>query len=278
MDLKALIAKTEASLAAETDPGQLRVLEAKLGTLIARAEMDDDDDDDDGSKSAKHAKRAEKLKAKAKATDLRSKSAQKKSEAAALDDEAKKCEEEASGEDEEEARLRTPPALALPAGGEGGAALALLESVTGRSGAAAVGAAMAKFARLDATEADVAALKSKASTEERSALLTRAGRYVPPHLLAALETQSPAALSAFVTEAEKGSPLVHTEEGDLIKPRAATPGTEASLPADIRELIDAACANSGLRDTKALRADLVKAHLKDHNDRLNAAPNGAGRY
>lgn len=285
--VQALITKTQAAIATETDPAQLRILEAKLGTFLARAEMDDDgddddkpkkkgDDDDDGddeSKSAKHAARAEKLKAKAKATDLRSKASQKKSEAAELEEEAKKCEEEsASGEEssEEEARLHAALAAAPNAGAQ-----EILEALTGLKGSAAVGAAVAKLTRLDKISADVEAIKLVSDAKEKADLVRRAGRYVPPHLVANLDL---VAIRALVKEAEaKGSPMVATENGDLIVPKVIQPGTLPALPPEQQAMVEAAVAAVAPADKDAFRKTLVSKLSTEHTERMTQALNGAGR-
>ena len=122
MNLKALIAKTEASIATETDPGQLRVLQAKLGTFQAKAEMDDDgdddgdkkkkkddDDDDDGddeSKAAKAAKKEEKAKKAAEAAKHRAKAAEHRTKMEEAEEAAKKCEEDDEEEEASKKRRR----------------------------------------------------------------------------------------------------------------------------------------------------------------------------
>jgi signal peptide peptidase SppA len=287
--LSALIKRTEAAIATESDPRKLGELRAKHAAfLVARSEMDDDgdddknkdkvDDDDDESKSAKHAARAAKLKAKAKATDLRSKAAEHKGKAAEYEEEAKKCEEEASGseeddDEEEEARLRAGGStMALTPGTEEAAALAVLQSVTGLQGSAALGAVLAKLSRLTSIEADVTKMKSESEARELADLRARASRYVQPKLVATLNLSG---LRAMVAEAEKnGTPMVATKEGDLIVPKYVAPDSEAALPSEAIAMIDSACANF-TGDREKLRADLVKAHLRAHHDRIGAAMNGA---
>jgi hypothetical protein len=69
--------------------------------------------------------------------------------------------------------------------------------------------------------------------------------------------------------------MLATSEGDLLRPKAAQPGTEEALPEETIEQIDAAVEACGLVDRKAFRASLVAAHLKAHNERIGAAMNGA---
>jgi hypothetical protein len=111
--------------------------------------------------------------------------------------------------------------------------------VTGKKGSAALGAAMAKFARLDKIAAEVGKLTAEAGAKELADLRKRASRYVPNRLAATLDLKG---LRALVTEAEaNGSPMVATAEGDLIRPKAVSPGTEEALPADVIAMIDSAC-------------------------------------
>jgi hypothetical protein len=285
--LKALISTTEAALQRETDPSQLRILEAKLGTLQARAEMDDDDDDDkkgkdgdgdgdDDSKSAKHAKRAEKLKAKARATELRSKAAEHKGKAAEYEEEAKKCEEEASGEEgEEEARLHTPTPTAQTSSLD---AQALIEAATGRKGAAALGAAQALFSMAAQTSDRVARLEKERTAEKRAALMAEARKLCFGNAEAAwLATQPLASIEGFVEMRRAGGAVIHTDEGTLIKPRAAEPGSMDALPPDVQAMVDDACAHADVDDRDALRKALIETHTKQLARAANGAAAG-GRY
>jgi signal peptide peptidase SppA len=265
LQLDALIKKAQAALEKEKDPKKLLALAADLEAYkktkkhVEHVETEEDDDPDDDEDDDK----------KKDDDDEDEESESKKSEEKHSEEEKKsaKGKEEDDEEEEEESKKAS-------------AALSLLESATGRKGSAAIGAAMAMFSKMEKAIADTAALKATAVAKERESLLERAGRYVPGHLLAALKTQKLAAIRAFVSEAEKGAPMVHTSEGDLIKPKVAAPGTEESLPRETLDIIDQACAHSGSspEDQKNLREALVKAHLKIHNDRIAAATNGVGRY
>ena len=253
--------KLEASIAAEKDPKKLVAMAELLAAYKkvekhvehTKSEEDDgeedpdekpkpaDDDDDDDDAKAEDDKKAE-------------------------DDAAAAAADKAEAEGEDDAKKAS-------------AALSLLESVTGKKGSAALGAAMAKFARLDKIAAEVGKLTADANAKELADLRKRAGRYVPNRLAATLDLKG---LRALVTEAEaNGSPMVATSEGDLIRPKAASPGTEESLPANVIEMIDAACATAEVSDKKAFRATLVKAHLDasnpEHAKRMTDALNGAGR-
>ena len=257
LKIQALIKKTQAAIAAEKDPEKLSALYADLGAYkktekhiehhtTEEGEPDEadpnkpkpDDGDDEGDKDEK--------------------------KAAASDEDEKKAAKGA--EDEEEACNEEDEAKA---------AVALVRRATGRKGAAAVGAATAMFAQLEAMRADVAKLKADATAAERKALVARAEKYAPKRLVAPIASGPLATLRAFVEEAEKGAPMLATSEGDLLRPKAAQPGTEEALPEETIEQIDAAVEACGLADPKAFRASLVAAHLKAHNERIGAAMNGA---
>jgi signal peptide peptidase SppA len=264
--LDALIKTTEAAIAAETDPKKLRPLQAKLAAFAAtRAEMDDDkgppkkdddkgdeDDDDDESEAAKHAENARKMKAKAEAMKHRARASEFKKKAAEAEEEAKRCDEEAKGaedDEEEEAHLRvTHPVASAPAGAD-----------------PTIVALFAEVARLGKEQA-----KIKAGTEdaERADLVARASKYVPKHLLKPLtDTANLPTLRAMVAEAEKGSPMIVSDSGDLVMPkhRPASSGPESALSADTLRMIDDAVTHCGAADPKAFREKLVNEHLKALN-------------
>lgn len=240
-NIKALIAKTEAALASETDPGQLRVLEAKLGTFLARAEMGDDDgdeddkkkkkgdDDDDGdedSKSAKHAARAEKLKAKAKATDLRAKAAELKSKAAEHEEEAKKCEEESSEESEEEASASIP-------GMSAGAAAALASSA---------GLMPEAMRRIKALEDDALARQKAAMVDE-----ARAGRKITPAEYKALVGKPLSFVKDFLSM--RPNAIVNVDESALMVPDVNA--VAGDVPASVKSMVESAITSMGLKGEKA---------------------------
>ena len=239
------IADLETKMASAIASGHSEAIIAVSASLAAakktKKEMDDDEEEDGDDDAKKAAKAGE----SASAALLAKKEEEKKSK------KSKKPEEDGDDEEEEEKKAAK-------------ASLALIESQTGRKGSAALGAAMALFARMDQAIQDTAALKAKSDADERSSLLAKAGKYVPPHLVAALGTQKISALRAFVEEASKGEPMVATEEGHLFQPKSATPGTEAALPKDVLAMIDDAVSNCGAADPKAFRATLVKAHLDSH--------------
>ena len=270
--LDALIKRTKAAIAAEADPKKRSALETRLVAYsVAKADSDGDDDgppekkdgDDDGGddEAAKHAENARKMKAKAKALGHRAKAAEHKQKAAESEEEAKKCEEEAKGGGEEGDEEESEAALTLPdtSGVVDPTVLALVQAVS-------------------ALTADNKDAKERSQKAERADLMSRASRYIPKHILAPIAaTANLATLRAMVTEAEKGQPMVSTEEGDLIRPKHVDPETEAALPAATLAIIDEAVTNCGAKDPKAFRAALVTAHLAASKAGTNGV-RGKGAY
>jgi hypothetical protein len=255
--IKALIARTEAAVAAEKDPKKLARLRADLEAYKKTEKHIEHHTTEEGEPDEADPN-------KPKPDDGDDEGDEDEKKAAASDEDEKKAA--ASDEDEEEACNEED---------EKKAAVALVRRATGRKGAAAVGAATAMFAQLEAMRADVAKLKADATAAERKALVARAEKYAPKRLVAPIASGPLATLRAFVEEAEKGAPMLATSEGDLLRPKAAQPGTEAALPEETIQQIDAAVEACGLADPKAFRASLVAAHLKAHNERIGAAMNGA---
>ena len=263
LKLAALIKRTKASIASEEDPEKIAKLAADLAAYKKVEKHIEHHTTEEGEPDEADPNKPD--------PDKGDEDEEDEDE----EDEKKACNEEKvppmkKGEEEDEDEDEAKKAAA--------SALSLIEASTGRKGPAALGAAMAMFAQLEQTRADVAKLKASALTAERDALLKRAARYVPKHLVSALKTQKLAAIRAFVSEAEKGQPMVATDEGDLIKPQASQPGTEASLPKETLAMIDQAvnCSGEGV-DKKALRAALVSANLESHTKQLTAALGSAGR-
>lgn len=269
--LEARIKKTMAAIAAATDPATLRSLNATLAILnAAKAEMDGDDDGDEGgddggddkSASEKHAKRAAKMHAKAKATELRAKAAEMKGKAAEAEEEAKRCEEEAaSGEDDDDEEEEEAEAAARIAAIGAGAVDPTV---------VALAAQVRTLATQRATD------RAQAEATERVALTNRLGKYLPKHIVKTIAGANLATLRATVTEAEKGSPMVVTEAGDLLVPKHVQPNTEAALPTSVIEMIDDAVKNCGAANPKEFREALVAAHIKAHASTMPTL-NGAGR-
>lgn len=239
MNLKALIAKTEASIATETDPGQLRVLQAKLGTFQAKAEMDDDgdddgkkkkDDDDDGddeSKAAKAAKKAEEAKKAAKAAGHRAKAAEYKKKAEEAEEAAKKCEEE---DEEEEASKK---------GEESKAALT--------PGAAAALASSA--GQMPEMMARVAALEKDATERQRRAMVdeAKAGRKITPSEYKALIGKPISFVKDFLSM--RPNAIVNVDESALEIPDVSA--VAGDVPASVKSMVESAIVSLGLKGEKA---------------------------
>jgi hypothetical protein len=263
LKLAALIKKTEAAIAVETDPKKLRQLAASLAMYSStRADMGDDDGDDgdkkkdgddgdDESKAKKAAAAAAKAKGKAEAAKHRAKAAEHKQKAAESEELAKKAEEESSSEgDDDKASLAAAPPVALT------------------PGAAAAIASQGDLAS-DAL-ARIAKLEKSAEARELSALINdaRAARRITPGEAKTLAKKDASFVRDFLEMRPKA--LVHTDEDEL-----ATPDTRpnADLPPAVMKEIDRALATCNLDaagQTK-LREDLMNEHRK-------ARANGAVRY
>jgi ClpP class serine protease len=242
MNLSVLIAKTEAKLAAETEPRKIAALVASLDAY-KKAEKDCDDEEDDDEDEEKKA---------AAALAAKEEGERKEKE--------KKARKEKKAEDD---------------GDEAKAALALLEQTTGLTGAAALGKAAAVFARMEQAISTTAELQKSARSAETADLLKRGAKYIQPNILGTLAKQGLEALRACVTEAEKGAPMVMTEEGALLVPNAVKPNTKEALSKDVQMMIDSAVAvfpvSLGAEKKAAFEADLVRRHLEDQAKALNGA-------
>ena len=210
---------------------------------------------------------------KAEASKHRSKAAEYKAKAAELEEKAKMAEED----DEEESESKSK------AGGEeddeeakkAASALATVESLTGMTGDAALGAIRALAATATKTAQDVAVLKRNQLGQEKAALIESVAKQTTKAERTWLAGESLATVRGFCeTRAKSG--LVYTDESSLIRPKHATPGTESSLPAETLEMIESAV-GAWQGDKKSYREALVKGHLEAHTKQLSAALNGAGR-
>jgi len=253
VQLDALIQKTQAALAAETNPKRRAELAADLARQMKTAAECDPDDDDDGEEDED-----EKKSKKASA-------AKKMEEAAEEEEEKKAAKSKKGGESEEEEEEEEESAKAIAA---------LVYKQTGMRGSAALGALAATFSRLESVEADTAALKAKAAEDEKSSLIAKAVKYVPKSQIKWLETQSLKVVRGFVEQACKGAPMVVTAEGELLVPKAVTPGTEEALPKDMLAQIEAgmnACPPG--YDKAKFRASLVASMLEQvaKNPNLNGS-------
>ena len=263
MNIKKLIAATEAAIAAENDPRKLRDLQAKLAMQMSvRADMGDDDDDgddkkdkddgddgDDGdeSKAEKAKKSAEEAKRKAEAAKHRAKAAEHKSKAAEYEEAAKKCEEseEEKASGEEEAAM---------------AAIARDASTTGLT-PGALAALTEKAAAYDKLAPRLASLESVQTKATMNALIQEAvaRRCITRHQAVQLGGKS----LSFVTDylAMHKSPLVNIDEDALLTPDQ-TPA--ADLPAAVRNVVEQAVAAKGLTGDEAdkFREKSYAAHRK----------------
>lgn len=261
MDLAALIKSTKAALAKEDDPAKIASLSATLGAYSAAldaykktekytetTEVKETKSEEDGDEEPE-----EKAEGSAAASD------EPEGSAAASDDE--------DDEDEDEAKAAKK-------------ALALVESITEMKGKKALGALQAIAMTAANAAKDVAALKKNAATTAKATLIASAkGKYLTASEAKWLATQKPSVVEGFVEMRKKAGVIVHTDDSTIVKPKAAAPGTEDSLPKEVIEMIDAAVAGAS-GDKKKIRAELVEAHLKTHNEQIAArALNGsAGRY
>lgn len=244
-NLKALISRTEAAISTETDPAQLRILEAKLGTFLARAEMDDDGDDDGGkkkpdddedddeedddeeSKAAKAAKKAEEAKKAEAKAKIKSKRADAKAKheklMAELDEEEKKCESEDEEDEEEEASSK-----ALSAGAA--AALASQSTITSEA-----------LTRIQKLEKSAEARELAAMIDE-----AKAARRITPGEAKTLAKKNATFVRDFLEMRPKA--LVATDEEALSEPdRSAA----ADIPSLAKQMVEADIKHQGLTGEKA---------------------------
>jgi len=253
------IAQTQAAIDAlgDSDPKALRKLQAKLASfVVARAAMDDDDDDDkkkgdgdddeDDSKSKMAAKKAEEAKKAAEAAKHRAKAAEYKAKAEESEEAAKKCE----ADDEEES-----------------------EEAAARAPSAGHDALLAKLAK------SVDTLEKSQVASAKDALIVGARKVgaITKAEAAWLGAQGLPAVESFLELRSKAA-LVATSEGDLVRPKNAAPGTEASLPAETLAMIEHALGGVTGEARATLRKELIAANLKAHNDALAAANGAGGRY
>lgn len=268
MKLTSKIALLSAALAGETDPtkraAQSKLVARKYEALAVAAEKgdddpdDDEDDEDEDSKSAKAAEKAEKSKKAAKAAGHKARADEFKKKAAEAEDEAKRCLAEDEGEGEESS-----------------AALALVEKATGLKGQAALGAAAALFGDVVRQGEALKTIQRESADAKRSALLASVEKCTTSAEKAMLASFGVEQLKAFVDVRLK-SGLVHTDDSTLVRPKAATPGTEDALSADVLAMIDVATEHYN-GDKKTFRASQVAAHLEAHKKQLAGANGAPGR-
>ena len=258
--LAALIRKTEAALREERDPERYSALAMKLATYMSAAKAADDCDDEGEDEDDDEKKKDAKKEAAKQAGN-----AAKKAEEAKQAEEAAKKAKKAAAEDEEDS------AKAL---------LALVESTTGERGARALGALQAILTNSQATAQAVATMQAERADDRRATLIREnAGKFLTRNDCAWLATQPLATVEGFVAHRQKAGVIVNIDDSTTIKPKAAQPGTEESLPADVLAMITTAVENACPNGVKPadFRATLVSAHLKAHTERLNGAHNPNGR-
>lgn len=285
--LKTRIRASEAALAKETDPKKRKALtsaiaanktalsalaaatEASKKTKIKYEESTEESSEEEEEEAEEASSEEEEEEASGNETDRKEGD---DSDDGDGDDDSGDDEEDDEEEDEEE-EAEMPPMKKKSAR----AAMAMIERETGKKGPQALGAAAAMFSVMRRTTEDVARLKSAARAKDKADLIASAKRYVPKSQLVWLKTQPLAVVRGFVEQATKGAPIVHTEEGELLVPKAAAPGTEGALSKDVVAQIDAAMAACPSNMKKEdFRKALVDAHLADHKKRL-ASANGVGR-
>lgn len=263
MNLTSLIKTTKAALAKADDPTEIRELSTALASYSAaleaykktekhiehsKTEEDDDDDEDDKKKDEDDDGEDEKKSAKA-------------------DDEAKasaEAESESEAEDEKKSAK---------------AALALVQSLTGMKGKEALGALQAIAMTAANAAKDVAVLKREGAAAKKASMIAGAkDKYLTSSEAKWLETQDAKTVAGFVEMRRKSGVIVNTDDSTLVKPKAAQPGTEESLPQFTRDMIEQAVSTMPVAKREQGRKELVDAHLRSHNEQISAALNGAGRY
>jgi ClpP class serine protease len=245
--LDALIKKTEALIATETDAKALRALQAKLSAYTAtRAELDDDkgddkkgdeDDGDEDSKSKKAAEAAKKAKKAAEAAKHRAKAAEYKQKSEEAEEAAKMAEEE--DEEEEEEEEEEAEASLTP-----GAAAAL-------SSQASLGSdAMRRLA----------ALEKSAAAREHSAMIAeaKAQRRITPGEAKTLAKKSISFVKDFLDM--RPNAIVATEEEELHVPNG-DPDADVT-PAALKQIEAALNACPDGTDKGKLRESLIASHRK----------------
>lgn len=269
--LAALIKRTEAAIASETDPKKRSALTAKLAAYQAtKAEMDDDDGGGDGDgdgdgddKAKKAAKAAKQAAKKAEAAKHRAKAAEHKQKAAEYEEAAKKAEEDDEEDDEEEDEAEAAARIAeIHARIEGATTTALSE---GAAAAVASQAAVTQgaLARIEALEKDTAARNRNAMIDEAVA-----ARRITKAEATTLRKKSDTFVLDFLEMRPKA--LVHTTEEHIEQPGNTAAG---DIPSAVKAMVEQGIEAQGLTGKKAeeYREASYTAHRK-------AMANGAGAY
>lgn len=272
--LDALIKKTEAAIAAESDPKKRLSLLASLDAYkktkkhVEHYETEededpdepDDDDGDDGDEDDEDDEAEEKKSAK-KSEEEEAKNAKKSEEEEAKGGKGRsKASEEDEEEEEEEAKSKA------------------MYRVAKRFGAAnpgELGALLSKAAQYDDLAARVGKIERKQRRERvQSAIASKlAAGFVTPHEARQLRADKDLDyVEKFL--AKRTSPVVASSySGDDVPVPDGSPN--ADMPADVLRSIDLAVASASLHGEAAdkMREAMVRAHREKR-----AAANGVGRY
>ena len=263
VSLAALIKKTEAAMAKETDKKKRAALAANLEAYkktkhtIEKHEEESGDEEDEEEEASEESN--------------------EESEESEEDLPPKKDDDEDDDEDDEDDDEEESEEEATSEDDDAKAALALVQQLTGMTGKRALGAIQALAATAANTAKDVADLKRKQRGQEKATLINDArGKFLTKKEAAWLATQLTATVRGFVEMRRKAGVIVHTDETTIVRPRHVEPGSEESLPKETLDMIEASVAGFP-GDKKAFREQLVKAHLDSHKQQLQRAMNGAGR-
>lgn len=270
-----LIKRTEAALKSEKDPARKKTLTSAVAAH--RASLD------------------AMKKTKIKYEESSEEESSEEEEAAEEESESAEEEEEASGnetdrdeegdepvdddEDDEDAEEEEESSKKAAAS----AVLALAEKATGRKGKRAIGALAAMIAEGQRATERVGKIEKEHRAERKEHSITAAlnARRITPHEAKMLRAKSAAFAKDFISMRKGAVVNVDGDEMHVTTDKKPVAGSEeASLPDHVRKSIDTAVlhASSAGIDPKALRAELVKEHVKQHEERMRAGLNGAGRY
>jgi hypothetical protein len=264
VELTRLIARTEAALAAATDPKRRLRLERDLASFKLTAiraegggeEDDEEEDDEEDDKSGKAAKRAEESKRRAEAAKHKAKADEHRARAAEADEEAKRCLGAEDDEEEEETK-------------------SLRASLSIRATSGAVAATESLAVSHAEQNARIAALEKSARERETRAMIAEAqgARRITPGEAKTLASKSDAFVRDFLTMRPKA--IVNTEESAMVQPASVE---NADIPASAVAQVDALCASLPASLTADQRAK-IRQDMINSRRALGAGVNGVGgRY
>lgn len=257
MDLNAAIKSTKAALAATDDPEEIRKLSSDLATYSAAL----------ATYKKTEKKYVEHTKTESETPD---EPEEKKAEGDEPPADAKASDDEDEDDEDEDDEDEEKSAKALATA---------FKAATGMTGKKAIGALRALVATSQQTAKDVAALKKASAASAKSALIASArGKFLTPKEADWLTTQPMSTVQGFVEMRRASGVIVNTDESTMVKPKDAAPGTEASLPKEIIDMIEESLVNVPAAKRDEYRAQAVAAQLKTHKEMLGSALNGAGRY